>query len=133
MRPTTALEETRADRASILLVEDNMSDVHTILRGFRGGRIGIRHVRTGAAAIDLAERERFLAVLLDHRLPDIPGIKVCRQLRHAGLEIPIFILSAVADDGLGEAAMQAGATDYLIKDIVLPTLGEFFEQRLTLA
>lgn len=119
-----------AGRGSVLLVEDNMTDVHAVLRRFRGGPLGVRHVRTGAAALDLVARERFAAVLMDHRLPDVPGTKVCRLMREAGIDVPIFMFSAISDDALGDAALAAGATAYLVKDIAMPNLDSFVAQHL---
>lgn len=118
------------ERSSVLLVEDNMTDVHAVLRRFHGSRLGIRHVRTGNAALELIANERFRAVLVDQRLPDMSGTDVCRKMRADGLDVPIFIMSAGTDDALGEACQGAGATAYLVKEIAFPSLVRLLEQHV---
>lgn len=109
-----------------------MTDVHMVLRRLRDEPYGVRHVRTGAAALELLRKEGFYAVLIDHRLPDMPGTKVCRKMRENGVTAPIIILSSLQDEGLADAAMEAGATDYLAKDIVMPDLARFLDRRLAM-
>lgn len=112
----------------VLLVEDNMADVRLVLRRLRGEQYGVRHVRTGVEALELIERERFQVIILDHRLPDIPGTKICRMVREEDQDVPILILSSLADDALADAAFQAGATDYLVKDIAMRDLARFIDR-----
>src|SRR3546814_14367822 len=61
-------------------------------------------------------------MVLDLGLPDEDGLKLLRQLRQQGLEIPVLILTArdsVTDRVTG---LQAGADDYLLKPFDLREL-----------
>src|SRR5215467_10282114 len=80
-------------------------------------------VRRGIA--DLLEAEalrRIPAVLpdvavLDARLPDGSGIDVCRDIRSAHPEIRCLILTSYDDNDAIFAAVMAGASGYLLKEI----------------
>lgn len=56
-------------------------------------------------------------VLLDVRLPDGSGIDLCRDIRSRYPEIKCLILTAYDDDDALRAAVLAGASGYVIKDI----------------
>ncbi len=55
--------------------------------------------------------------LLDGRLPDGSGIEVCRSLRSSYPEIGCLILTSYDDDDALFAAVMAGASGYLLKEI----------------
>ncbi len=55
--------------------------------------------------------------VLDARLPDGSGIEVCRQIRAVDPTIHGLILTSFDDDQALTAAVLAGASGYLLKDI----------------
>lgn len=55
--------------------------------------------------------------VLDARLPDGSGIEVCRQVRSVDATIHGLILTSFDDDQALTAAVLAGASGYLLKDI----------------
>lgn len=69
------------------------------------------------AALAEIERQSFGLLLSDVMLPGISGIELCRQVRqHPDLAaLPVILISAKATDSDREAALAAGAHDYLVK------------------
>ena len=55
--------------------------------------------------------------MLDARLPDGSGIDVCRDIRSAYPEVRCLILTSYDDDDALFAAVMAGASGYLLKQI----------------
>ena len=56
-------------------------------------------------------------VLLDVRLPDGSGIDVCRDVRSQNPQVKCLILTAYDDDEALSAAVIAGASGYVLKDV----------------
>ncbi|WP_241976451.1 response regulator transcription factor, partial [Cryobacterium sp. TMT2-18-2] len=56
-------------------------------------------------------------VVLDVRLPDGSGIDACRDIRGRDPGIRCLILTAFDDDVASRAAVLAGASGYVLKDI----------------
>lgn len=54
--------------------------------------------------------------LLDIRMPGATGIEVARWVRDQGLATRVFLLSAYDDDPFVIAALQAGASGYVLKN-----------------
>ncbi len=55
--------------------------------------------------------------VLDMRLPDGDGIDVCREIRSQHPSVTCLILTAYDDDEASYAAVLAGASGYVLKDI----------------
>jgi two-component system response regulator DevR len=55
--------------------------------------------------------------VLDGRLPDGSGVEVCRAIRSVDSSIKALILTSYDDDEALFAAIMAGATGYVLKDI----------------
>ena len=55
--------------------------------------------------------------VLDVRLPDGSGIEVCREIRSSLPEIACVMLTSYADDEALFAAVMAGASGYVLKQI----------------
>jgi two-component system response regulator DevR len=90
-------------------------------------------VVVGEAATAEAALRRIPAVrpdiaLLDERLPDGSGIGVCRDIRSHHPDIRCLILTSFDDDEALYAAVMAGASGYLLKEMVGTTLLEDIRQ-----
>jgi len=55
--------------------------------------------------------------VLDVRLPDGDGVEVCREVRSRHPEIACIMLTSFADDEAVYAAIMAGASGYLLKQV----------------
>lgn len=109
-------------RTRILLVDDEPEFADFVQRGlsYEGYSVGIVHTaETGRRSI-LANRPDLL--LLDVMLPDLDGMVFCRQLREAGEQTPILMLTA--RDAISDrvAGLNAGADDYLPKPFAFDEL-----------
>lgn len=102
----------------ILLVDD-----HTLFRVGLEGLLGHRGIDVVAAVGDgreglrLAEELNPDVVLLDMRMPELDGIEMLRQLRTAGFDKPIVMLTTSSDERDLVEALRNGAQGYLLKDM----------------
>lgn len=105
-----------ADQSTILIVDDDIdtADFFAELLELEGYQTLI--AGTGRAALDTLEEQAVQLVLLDHRLPDMNGLEVCRRIRSAGNHnLPILLVTADSSQGLAMNAQDAGVTSYLPK------------------
>ena len=102
----------------ILVVEDS-DTIRSMIRTFIEARgHEVEAVSTGTKGIEAALSRKPDAILLDVHLPgSFDGLDVCRQLRaaEATRTVPIIVISATADDGEKDRALEAGATAYYTK------------------
>lgn len=99
----------------LLLVEDDPKLARSIQQGLAAESFAIEVVGTGEDAVRRAGATAYDLIILDIMLPHMDGFAVCEQLRSAGLDVPILMLSArgfVEDRVKG---LQTGADDYLSK------------------
>ena len=107
---------------SILVVEDDPGDLG-LIRAYVS-RAGLRRVgdrdpvvwtATLVEGVALAVANRPDVVLLDLSLPDSAGLATVQVMRGVVPDVPIIVLTGQDDHQLAEAALQAGAQDYLVK------------------
>ena len=54
-------------------------------------------------------------ILVDLRMPGMSGVDVCKQVRAAGMQTPIIVLSAIGDEVDKVLMLEIGADDYVVK------------------
>jgi two-component system alkaline phosphatase synthesis response regulator PhoP len=99
----------------ILLIEDEPGLVMTITDLLTADGHRVESVSDGDAGLARATQEKFSLIILDVMLPKKTGFEVCRQLRQAGIDTAILMLTAktqVVDRVVG---LKLGADDYLTK------------------
>jgi DNA-binding response OmpR family regulator len=69
---------------------------------------------SGAEAIGLAEQVAPDLIVLDLRLPDVPGEEVAREVRRRSA-VPILMLTAKSDEADRIRGLEVGADDYVTK------------------
>lgn len=107
----------------ILLVEDNVRLVQSLVLGLSEEGLTTTHVATGGEALAKAEQAELDAVILDLGLPDMDGLEVLRGLRSGRHgHIPVLVLTARDAVEVRVAALDAGADDYVIKPFVFVEL-----------
>ena len=110
---------------SVLLVEDNRVEAHRIQQMLAAApalRCAVVHAATLADAIRRLQEQAFHIVLLDLILPDSQDLGTLRRMLEYAKEIPIVILSNLADGNLATQAVHEGAQDYVLKGHLHPDL-----------
>lgn len=99
----------------VLTIEDDIDIASGIGRALHHEGFQVTQVRSLKAARQALQDSVFDLFLLDLGLPDGDGMSWLREMRTAGYQAPVLILSA--RDGLYDRVLglQCGADDYLIK------------------
>jgi serine phosphatase RsbU (regulator of sigma subunit) len=106
------------DPDTILLVEDDAGDVLLVeeLLADSGMQASLIAARSLAEATGLLSQGPAPGcILLDLHLPDVQGLDAVTQMLAAAPGAPVVVLTGLAEESAGLAAVAAGAQDYLIK------------------
>ncbi|MGO9081260.1 MAG: response regulator [Streptosporangiaceae bacterium] len=71
----------------------------------------------GVAAVELARRRAADVMVMDARMPRLDGVAATRQIRQAGDRPRILMLTTFDLDEYAFAALKAGASGFLLKDV----------------
>jgi DNA-binding NarL/FixJ family response regulator len=102
------------------LIADDHSVVRAGLRALleRQGRFRVvAEAGSGEEAIAKAQESRPDVAILDVRMPGLSGIEACRQIIQTVEGCKVIMLTSYAEDELLFAAIQAGASGYVLKRI----------------
>ena len=113
---TTSNLPTRSPaKPRVLLVDDYVPLLKALTRLLEHDCHLVGHATTVAELFELVEICQPDVVVLDISLPDRNGIEACRQLRLVQPDVKVVMLTAMDDERIREAALQAGASDFVVK------------------
>lgn len=99
----------------ILIVEDDQAMAVALRDGFEYEGYTVQVARDGAVGLKLASDRDLDLIVLDVMLPKMSGFDVCKQLRSAGNETPIIMLTARGQEIDKVVGLKIGADDYVTK------------------
>jgi len=105
--------------ARILVVDDNPANVHLLLAMLdEADYTNVYAVTDSREVVPRLKEEKFDLILLDIRMPHLSGIDVLQLLPNvleADEYLPVLVLTAQTDMETRQAALAAGAKDFLTK------------------
>ncbi|MCC7039536.1 MAG: response regulator [Burkholderiales bacterium] len=111
----------RAQRNTIVIVDDLFSSRLLLAEIVRqiDGKLNLELFDTPSRALEFARNHRVDMVLTDYKLPEFDGIELVKQLRALShcVDVPIVVITVVDDRKVRYDALEAGATDFLIKPL----------------
>lgn len=99
----------------ILIVEDDPAIAVALEDDLRLEGYDVEVAQDGETASRRARQERFDLILLDLMLPGKDGFEVCREVRRAGVDSKILMLTARMQDTDKVLGLDLGADDYITK------------------
>jgi diguanylate cyclase (GGDEF)-like protein/PAS domain S-box-containing protein len=117
-----------ATKSRILIVDDVQENLHSTMNILRD-RYAISAATTGEKALQLASHKpRPDLILLDIRMPGMDGYEVLQRLKSRAVtaDIPVIIVTSLAEQEDEAKGLKMGATDYITK----PLNPEWLRQRI---
>jgi len=99
----------------ILVVEDDLAIQKALKRIFESEDYAVEITSDGKAGLEAFHACHPSAVVLDLRLPGMPGNDVCREIKKEAPTLPVIILSAKTDVTDKVLLLEMGADDYVTK------------------
>lgn len=118
------MHESMSSTGSILLVDDDLSNLRVIHDYLQSYGYTIRIASDGFAAIESVRWIPPDIIVLDALMPGIDGFETCRRLKQ-GLDtrdIPVIFMTGLSDTENIVQGFEAGGIDYVTKPIVLEEL-----------
>jgi DNA-binding NarL/FixJ family response regulator len=102
-------------RPRILIAEDHRILLDGLRKLLEGSYEVVGAVTDGQALVRAAEELHPDLVLTDITMPLLSGLQATRQIKEAGLECRVVLLTMHLDPELAQEALRAGASGYLCK------------------
>ena len=106
----------------LLLVEDDKKIALFIKAGLKEAGFAVDHVIDGEDGLHLAVTEPYDVAVIDIMLPTLDGLTIIKEMREAGINTPVLILSAKRSVDERVEGLKAGGDDYLTKPFAFSEL-----------
>ncbi len=102
-----------------ILIVDDVKMIRMVLEKELSGRgFEVVSVGYGSDAIKMCNSsDKPDLVLLDLKLPDIPGLQVLRQIKVDSPDISVIVVSAMGENETINKALSSGADEFIVKPI----------------
>ena len=108
---------------NVLVIDDDDDDLYLIkdaLRNVKSTRYDVTTASSPLLAMNLLAKDKFDIIFSDYRLGAVTGIDVINNVRGAGIDTPIILLTGIADQVVDQAALAAGSSDFIPKTNLTP-------------
>jgi two-component system response regulator FlrC len=99
----------------VLVVEDDLSLCEALCDTLEIGGYRVVSARNGTEALIKLDLSQFKLVVSDVQMPVMDGFQLLKNMQHKYSETPVLLMTAFGTIPKAVEAMQAGASDYLIK------------------
>jgi two-component system alkaline phosphatase synthesis response regulator PhoP len=98
-----------------LIVEDEKAIVDLLTIHLKDLHLDVDYAENGVKGLELALTGKYAVIVLDVMMPEKDGIQVCNELRGAGIQTPILMLTAKSEEFDKVLGLEIGADDYMTK------------------
>jgi two-component system copper resistance phosphate regulon response regulator CusR len=106
----------------VLVIEDDRTVGQFVQRGLEEQRCNVELVGDGDEGLKRGSAGQYDVIVLDLRLPGMPGVEVLRTLRDRGVTTPVLVLTAQDAVESKVQALRIGADDYVTKPFAFEEL-----------
>ena len=119
-----------APDAKVLVVDDNGMNRRVFKSLLKHTRVQITEASGGAESVELAKRQKFDIIFMDHMMPEVDGIDALHMIRddadNPNRDTPVVVLTANAVTGAKEMYLEEGFNGFLSK----PVAGDKLEKTI---
>ncbi len=99
----------------VLLIDDNVVFLQQLKKYLITKNISVDTADGGNSALDMMEKNHYDIVVLDLKMPDLPGVDVLRWARQHNVKSKFIILTGYGDVETAVKTMKLGASEYIQK------------------
>jgi DNA-binding response OmpR family regulator len=115
-------ESSEKEPLHLLVVEDEKKLANLLRRVLLEERHTVDIANDGDMGFELAGSDTYDLVILDLMLPGMDGIEILTEMREAGVETPVLMLTARGSIEDRVTGLRSGADDYLVKPFAMAEL-----------
>jgi nitrogen regulation protein NR(I) len=119
--------------ARLLVIDDEPNLQYSLVKSLSSETLEVATTGTARQGIEAVRRQVPDAVILDVRLPDMPGLEAFDEIRRIDSRLPVIIVTAFSTADTAIEAMKRGAFEYLLKPVDFHQLRDLVNKAIELS
>ncbi len=119
--------------ARLLVIDDEPNLLYSLQKSLQSDELDVLTAPTAQQGIDLVATGKPDTVILDVRLPDMPGLEAFDAIRALDPRLPVIMVTAFTTTETAIEAMKRGAFEYLLKPVDFHQLRELVAKAIELS
>jgi two-component system response regulator HydG len=120
--PERPVEPTSADAPTVLVVDDEPSNLASIEKIFQRDGMRVLTADGAKSALEIARSHRVQVVLTDLMMPGVSGLDLLRAIKQVSNDIEVVMMTAYGTVETAVQAMREGAYDFVEKPLKRMTI-----------
>jgi DNA-binding NtrC family response regulator len=120
-------------KANVLIIDDDAAIRRALSDRMKHWGHTVSEAASGEEALEVVNRKEFDLILLDLKMPGIPGLEVLTRMRETDIPSDIVVITAHGSVEVAVDAIRKGASDFLLKpvdfDIIQSVVDRALERR----
>ncbi|MBM4328641.1 MAG: response regulator [Deltaproteobacteria bacterium] len=112
------------DKFSLLVVDDEVEFVDTIIKRLRARGLDVQGVESGKEALELMRTKSFDLCVLDIKMPGMDGIETLQEMKRIDPSMEVITLTGHGSEELALRSIETGASAHILKPVTLDELLE---------
>jgi DNA-binding NtrC family response regulator len=121
----------RVEATSVLIVDDEQLIRETLAEFLQGQGFRVATAASGEHALSTIRKNPFDVVICDINLPGLDGLEVLERVSRSNPETFVLLITAYATVDTAVEAFHKGASDYLMKPIILHEVSQKIRRLMT--
>lgn len=116
---SNATDKADKKRGSLLVVDDEELNRDLLMRRLQRAGYSVEQASSGSEALAKIQARTYELILLDSMMPGMTGVELLKLLRgtHSTSQLPVIMVTAVAESENVVEALSIGANDYITKPV----------------
>lgn len=102
---------------NILVVEDDKNTRKLMCAVLKRSGFEVHSAENGVAALEVMDKQHIDLIVLDIMMPEMDGYELTGELREAGMNLPILMVSAKEEARDRRRGFRVGTGDYMVKPV----------------
>ena len=118
------------NQKTVLIIEDDIDYGEMLSYALKHMNYKVYLSYSATGGLDIVRQKKLDIILSDLKMPGLSGLELAQRIMKMYLDIPIVLITGMADLSMVKKALEIGVSDYIVKPVSIDELPVVIERNL---